>query len=892
MATKAARTAIVALIDVSGMAALLVGGVGARLSPADVHAVATRRVQAKLDAASRARMKPDGGRGAENDQDGPTKTDVELALSAKEIRAAALVLLWKAAQGSVRISAEDADRLEACTHSDEETLNKLAKDVAEVGLVKALLPTADARFGSNDEAVACLAVAALAAHQARASLRLADAVAALSAEALRATIETANVEEPTSSATGFRAYIDGSKRVKIARKGSLLGNMRGVVMAGRVHAALKDATHCLEQSVKTELVDAAEDGTAIACACTSVLAPAVAAFDCSLERFNAIGNATAVEHRPSVTIPPSSSFQAARMASDAAHALSLALAKEGASAYRLLYSEARAAERAEEARLKEGKKPKKKKAQGSDLGKGTALFYNYLDNCTTNLGMESMNLNNGNPKVEGAQFPLEHVLDATGARLNQELSAIQTLLESNQGRRKPKIPKGTRDFMPEQMAIREKAFAKIVAVFKRHGAVCIDTPVFELRETLMGKYGEDSKLIYDLADQGGEILSLRYDLTVPFARYVALHNAGNIKRYHIARVYRRDNPAMNRGRFREFFQCDFDIAGSYATMVPDAEVLKVIVEILSDLEIGDFVIKLNHRKLLDACMEIAGVPAQKFRTICSAIDKLDKSPWSEVKLEMTEQKGLPDAVADRVGEFVQFQGKPFELLEVLEGSSSPFAGHESSSATFHELRLLFNYLNAMGALDRIHFDLSLARGLDYYTGVIYEAVFCGESQVGSIAAGGRYDNLVGMFSGKDVPAVGVSLGIERVFAIKEEQERRKAQTEGTKVRSNETEVLVASVGSGLLTERMKIAGELWEAGIKAEFGFKPNPKMGDQLNFCLDNYIPFMVLVGETELQDGVIKIKNLSEREESTVPRNEMVAALRQLLRKSAEETVPVMCA
>jgi len=145
---------------------------------------------------------------------------------------------------------------------------------------------------------------------------------------------------------------------------------------------------------------------------------------------------------------------------------------------------------------------------------------------------------------------------------------------------------------------------------------------------------------------------------------------------------------------------------------------------------------------------------------------------------------------------------------------------------------------------------------------------------------------VGMFSGKDVPAVGVSLGIERVFAIK------KAQAEGIKVRSNETEVLVASIGSGLLTERMKIAGELWEAGIKAEFGFKPNPKMGDQLNFCLDNYIPFMVLVGETELQDSVIKIKNLSEREESTVPRKEMVAALRQLLGKSAEETVPVMCA
>eukprot|EP00963_Diacronema_lutheri_P006355 scaffold544_cov320-Pavlova_lutheri.AAC.69 len=874
------------------MAALIVGGFGARLSPSDVHGVAVGRVQAKLDAAARARMKPEGGRDAGNVQERPTKADVEIALSAREMRAAALLLLWRAASGSLRIAAEDADRLETLANADDERMNAVAKEVARVGLVKAMLPAADERLGAIDESVACSAVAAIAAHRARASLRLADAAAALSAEALRACVENANVEETASSATGFRAYIEGSKRVQMARQKSSSGRLRGVTMATRVHAALKDAAQCLEQSLKMEFADASDDGVAIACACASVTAASAAAYDCSLERFNATAKGMGVVHRSSWTVPPSSTFGAARMACDSVHALSLVLAKEGASAFKSLSMEARAAEEAEEARLKDGKKPKKKRGQGSDLGKGTALFYQFLEACSANVGLESMNLNNGEPNSNDAPDPLELALDATDAKLIQELDAIQRVLESNQGRRKPKIPKGTRDFMPEQMAIREKAFAKIVAVFKRHGAVCIDTPVFELRETLMGKYGEDSKLIYDLADQGGEILSLRYDLTVPFARYVALHNAGNIKRYHIARVYRRDNPAMNRGRFREFFQCDFDIAGSYATMVPDAEVLKVIVEILSDLEIGDFVIKLNHRKLLDACMEIAGVPPQKFRSICSAIDKLDKSPWAEVKVEMTEQKGLPEDVADRVGEFVQFQGKPYELLEVLEGASSPFAGHEGSLATLQELRLLFGYLDAMGALGRIHFDLSLARGLDYYTGVIYEAVFCGESQVGSIAAGGRYDNLVGMFSGKDVPAVGVSLGIERVFAIKEEQERQKAQAEGTKVRSNETEVLVASIGSGLLTERMKIAGELWEAGIKAEFGFKPNPKMGDQLNFCLENYIPFLVLVGETELQNQVVKIKNLSERAESTVPREDMVATLWQMLGRSADDALPVMCA
>ena len=145
-------------------------------------------------------------------------------------------------------------------------------------------------------------------------------------------------------------------------------------------------------------------------------------------------------------------------------------------------------------------------------------------------------------------------------------------LSSGGEKRRPKIPKGTRDFAPEQMRIREQVFAAIRRIFKRHGGVEIDTPVFELKEVLTGKYGEDSKLIYDLADQGGELLSLRYDLTVPFARFLAMNSVGNIKRYHIAKVYRRDQPQLNRGRYREFYQCDFDIAGNYSVMVPDAEV--------------------------------------------------------------------------------------------------------------------------------------------------------------------------------------------------------------------------------------------------------------------------------------------------------------------------------
>ena len=217
---------------------------------------------------------------------------------------------------------------------------------------------------------------------------------------------------------------------------------------------------------------------------------------------------------------------------------------------------------------------------------------------------------------------LEEFKAKNNVLVNKESDSVlnEVLEQRNDERRRPKCAKGTRDMTPMQMAIRERAFNTIKAVFKKHGAVEIDTPVFELKETLMGKYGEDSKLIYDLEDQGGELLSLRYDLTVPFARYVALNNFQLIKRFHIAKVYRRDNPQMNKGRFREFYQCDFDIAGVYGLMIPDAEVLKVLIEILNQLDIGEYVVKINHRQFLDAMVELSGCEKRKFKAICSSVD--------------------------------------------------------------------------------------------------------------------------------------------------------------------------------------------------------------------------------------------------------------------------------
>ncbi len=481
--------------------------------------------------------------------------------------------------------------------------------------------------------------------------------------------------------------------------------------------------------------------------------------------------------------------------------------------------------------------------------------------------------------VDAAAEILARKLSPYDAGFKGLMDSMSRVLESNAAHRKtPKIAKGARDFGPEQMAIREVAFQKITSVFKRHGAVSIDTPVFELRDTLMGKYGEDSKLIYDLADQGGELLSLRYDLTVPFARHVAVHGISNIKRYHIAKVYRRDQPQMSRGRFREFFQCDFDIAGVYSSMAPDAEVLKVLVEILDDLALGDYEVKINHRKILDAMLDIAGVPASKFRPICSAIDKLDKETWETVKKEMVEEKGLEEHVADKIGEFVVLRGNPREVLAKLQDAAHPLSVHPESAKALEEMNLLFEFLEVMGALGPFSFDLSLARGLDYYTGVIYEAVFKGGT-VGSIAAGGRYDHLVGMFSNKEVPAVGVSIGIERVFAIIEAQMKEKTKENKGTIRETETEVLIASIGNGMQPMRMAIAADMWRAGIKCEFGFKPNPKIADQLGYALKSGIPLMVLFGEEEISNGKLKLKDLDAETEVELEKPDLIGAIKEKL-------------
>ncbi|KAK8861598.1 hypothetical protein IAR55_002421 [Kwoniella newhampshirensis] len=462
-----------------------------------------------------------------------------------------------------------------------------------------------------------------------------------------------------------------------------------------------------------------------------------------------------------------------------------------------------------------------------------------------------------------------------------------------------KTPKGTIDHKPEAALLRKKIFSTLEGVFLKHDTSPIDTPVFELKEILAGKYGEDSKLIYDLSDQGGELCSLRYDLTVPFARYVAMNGLTSIRRYHIGKVYRRDQPVMTKGRMREFYQCDIDFAGHADPMVYDAEILKIVCECLTALDIGDFTVKLNHRKILDGIFELAGVPADKTRTISSAVDKLDKMPWADVKKEMTVEKGLDEAIADRIGQYVGLKGPGRELLEKLKSDKDLMAIPRAKEG-LDDMEILFRYLSVYKVLDKMSFDMSLARGLDYYTGIIYEAIHessappslptnpsvpaptkvsskAGKSAkpsansnvnedgidestvgVGSIAAGGRYDNLVGMFAeaagkkAEQVPCVGISIGVERVYSIMEMRRRGREE----KTRGKETEVYVLGLGGVELEKRMEIATMLWDNGIKTSFSPKVNPRTPAQWKQADDDAIPYVVILAPKEWADGIVRVK------------------------------------
>lgn len=439
---------------------------------------------------------------------------------------------------------------------------------------------------------------------------------------------------------------------------------------------------------------------------------------------------------------------------------------------------------------------------------------------------------------------------------------------------KLKVAKGMRDIPPSQGWLRKRVFNSITDIFEKHGGQPLDTPDCELRELLVGKYGEEAKLIYNCEDQGGELLSLRYDLTVPFARYLAMNKISEMIRYSIGKVHRRDNPSIVQGRFREFYQCDIDFAGKYAPMMPDTECLQILCEILQAVNLpSGFVIKINHRMILDGMFELAGVPKSMFKTICSSVDKLDKMSWEDVKKEMCDEKKLDPLVADKIGEYVRKNGGP-SLIEELKPD---FGQNTNAAKGLEDLRILYEYAKEMEIDQYLSFDLSLARGLDYYTGLIYEAVLTGEDvEVGSVAAGGRYDNLVNSLvdNNFNVPCVGLSIGIERLFVILEA--------------NNEPEVgvqcCVGSVGQGLMKHRIKILRELRAKGLRVKCFPEESCKPLQFFQKCERDNIPYTVFFGAKEMEKNMVNLRSVKDRSEASLEVDQLAVELKKRLGLSDE--------
>lgn len=434
--------------------------------------------------------------------------------------------------------------------------------------------------------------------------------------------------------------------------------------------------------------------------------------------------------------------------------------------------------------------------------------------------------------------------------------------------RKPQVLKGFRDYLPEHMVLRQQVLNIIRSVFEKHGFEPLDTPALEYMEILTGKAGENEKLMYHFRDQGDREIGLRYDLTVPLARVVAMHQNDLVmpfKRYHVAPVWRAEKP--QRGRFREFWQCDADIVGSNAPLA-DAEAVNVLTDALQQIGLGRAVVHINHRRLLEALATIAGVPADQAPTIYRSIDKLDKIGRDGVLADL-QRNGVSDDSANEILDIVTMTGTNDELLDFAAGK---LASIPQGAQAVQELRDLVDNIERLGVPKNMYMiDLALARGIDYYTGPVYEAQV-EEPKVGSVAGGGRYDGLVGTFLGRDVPATGISLGIERILEVIQEFDllpARKSVADAMMVYVEET-----------LADAAALARELRDEGIRVDQSIMTNKGIGSQLKYADRRGIPFAVILGADELARGEVSIKNLATGEQREVPRAVVTQELDMLLK------------
>lgn len=446
---------------------------------------------------------------------------------------------------------------------------------------------------------------------------------------------------------------------------------------------------------------------------------------------------------------------------------------------------------------------------------------------------------------------------------------------------KPSIPKGTRDFSPVEMARRNYIFDTIREVFALFGYRPIETPSMENLATLMGKYGEEGdKLLFKILNSGdwlsaltpedvesGRYASLtskisekglRYDLTVPFARYVVQHRAElqfPFKRYQIQPVWRADRP--QKGRYREFFQCDADVIGS-DSLINEVELLQLIDMVFSRLRIN-VAIKLNNRKVLAGIAELIGYP-EKIVDITVAIDKIDKIGMDGVVAELKE-RGLSDESIERLKPILTISGTIEERLEQLE---SLLSTSETGLKGIEELRFIVDHTHSLGLNAKLDLDVSLARGLNYYTGAIIE-VKALDVAIGSITGGGRYDNLTGVFGMPGVSGVGISFGADRIYDVLNTLELYPEETQRT------TNVMFLNLGDNEAQRSMAFVKELRGAGISSEI-YPEASKMKKQMTFANDAKVRYVAIIGSSELEQETVSVKNMDTGEQTVVPFSEVV--------------------
>ncbi len=432
----------------------------------------------------------------------------------------------------------------------------------------------------------------------------------------------------------------------------------------------------------------------------------------------------------------------------------------------------------------------------------------------------------------------------------------------------PRIYKGTRDFLPEQMVKRQYVIQILKTIFEKYGFEPLETPTIELWETLSGKYGEEAdRLTYRFVDRGKREVGLRYDLTVPLSRVIAMYPQipKPFKRYQIQPVWRADKP--QKGRFREFYQCDVDIVGS-PSVLADAEIIAIIYESLTALGFQQFKIRVNSRKILFGITEVSGAGMDRELEVCRAIDKMDKIGIEGVKQELQERE-IPPAAIQKILGALSIEGDNQTRLNHI---AAYLQESETGKAGVAEMQQLFEYLSYYQIPDSaLTLDLFLSRGLDYYTGPIYETVV-EEPKIGSITGGGRYDNLIGLFSGQDQPATGSTIGLERIITVMEELNMFPEDLR------TPVQVLVTVFDESTLPYSIRIARELRAAGLNTDL-YTGKSKLRGQFGLANDKGIPIVVIAGPEEQAAEAVNVKDMRSGNQQTVPVSDAAEVIRQLL-------------